>query len=190
MTDQLSSVRPGPTAPVAGRSGREPGVRLTARGATLLIVAVTLAGQLTAGPFAVPFLGGLCFVAVCLGVAFLVRSADLLSLVVTPPLMFFLATFAAEFVKALGGSLLQGLGIGLFTALSGGAPWMFGGSALVLVIALVRGLAGNVRDLREALRGGEQPEAPKPPEFAPEPEGYYEPRTYGMTREDRESRTG
>ncbi|MBO3750801.1 hypothetical protein J5X84_32395 [Streptosporangiaceae bacterium NEAU-GS5] len=150
------------------------GLRLTARGAVTLLLVICLLGQVLApGPV---------FVAGCLIAVLLVQPRDLLPLVVTPPLVFFCATLFVEFVRALkAGSFVSSLGLGLFTEMSAAAPWLFGGTALVLAVAWARGLPDNVRELREDLRA----QVPKPrrsrdqPAFDPEPEGYFEPRVYG-----------
>ncbi|MDH2428860.1 DUF6542 domain-containing protein [Sphaerisporangium sp. TRM90804] len=170
--------------------GTRPGVRLTARGAIALVFAVTLVSQLAGSTTVV----GLAFGAACLAAVLLVQPRDLLSLVVTPPLVFFAATLTSAVAGALGApSLVQALGLGLVTALSAGAPWLFAGSALVLAVAWFRGLPANVRELRDELRAGRSPAAPGAaapagakrdvPVFAPEPEGYFEPRVYGSPRE-------
>lgn len=57
------------------------GLRLTARGAIVLLFAITLVGQ-------VVLPSGLGFIAGCLAAALLVRPRDLLPLVVTPPLVY------------------------------------------------------------------------------------------------------
>jgi hypothetical protein len=164
-------------------------IKLTARGAIVLLFVIALLGQ--------TFLPGPAFVAGCLAVVLLVQPRDLLPLVVTPPLVFFAATLLAEAVRSLGaGSLLRTLGLGLFTALSGEAPWLFGGSALVLAVAWFRGLPDNVRELRGesggAIRASQPAHTPagtrgrgrRGAAFDPEPEGYFEPRVYGRTGEE------
>src|SRR5690606_15029159 len=142
------------------------------------------------------------------------------ALVVTPPLIYFVAMLVSELVRSLGAaSFLQAFGLGMFTSLSAGAPWLFAGSALVLGFAWFRGLPGNVRELRDELRAARRPRAerPAPPPrrpsggertrpgragrdgpgvprprrsgprrrggYAPEPEGYFEPRVYGSDRD-------
>ncbi|MEV4296965.1 DUF6542 domain-containing protein [Microbispora rosea] len=159
------------------------GLRLTARGAIVMLFVITLVGM--------PFLPGPAFVAGCLAAVLLVRPRDLLPLVVTPPLVFFAAALLVELVRALrSASMLQTFGLGMFTALSSGAPWLFLGSALALGIAWVRGLPANLRELR----GGAAPE-PTPAArsrsrrghartFDPEPEGYFEPRVYGKAADE------
>ncbi|WP_169948694.1 DUF6542 domain-containing protein [Microbispora sp. H11081] len=155
------------------------GLRLTARGAIVMLFVITVVGM--------PFLPGPAFVAGCLAAALLVRPRDLLPLVVTPPLVFFTAALMVELVRALGsGSALKAFGLGMFTALSSGAPWLFLGSALALGAAWFRGLPANVKELRGA-------PAPAPAHasrsrrgggFDPEPEGYFEPRVYGRAADE------
>ncbi|GIH27910.1 hypothetical protein Aph01nite_62200 [Acrocarpospora phusangensis] len=155
-------------------------MRLTARGAVTLLFVITLLGQLIApGPV---------FIVGCAVAVLLVNPRDLLPLVVTPPLVFFLAALFIETVHALRtASFLQSLALGLFTTLSAAAPWLLAGSALTLGVAWRRGLAANLRVVRQA----QLQRVPKPrqsrdavPAFAPEPEGYFEPRVYGSAKED------
>ncbi|MFB9250708.1 DUF6542 domain-containing protein [Sphaerisporangium melleum] len=216
-----------------------PGVRLTTRGAVALIFVVTLAARVTG---ATPVIG-LAFCAACLAGVLLVQQRDLLSLVVTPPLTFFAASLVGTVAGALGApSPLQAFGLGMIAGLSAAAPWLFGGSALVLAVAWFRGLPGNVSELRAELRaaraarsgppvspakpagghpapaaerpgtdgpvtaaGRPAPAAERPVSamerpvraagrarpgvgqvYAPEPEGYFEPRVYGTPREAEE----
>jgi hypothetical protein len=51
-----------------------------------------------------------------------------------------------------GGGLLS-TAEGTLVTLGNVAPWLFAGTALGTVIALARGLTGNVRALRDSLRG-------------------------------------
>ncbi|MEU4545285.1 DUF6542 domain-containing protein [Nonomuraea dietziae] len=166
--------------------GRRSAVRLTARGAIALVLIGTLAGYVLAALLDMPILVGLAFIGSCLVGVTLVNPRELLSLVVTPPMIFFVATLIVELGRALGNaSLVQALALGLFTSLSAGAPWLFAGSALVLAVAWKRGLPANVRELREELRAGAdvpRPRASKEKAFAPEPEGYFEPKVYGTPR--------
>jgi hypothetical protein len=191
-------------------------VRLTARGAVALVFVVTLAACVTGAPAVI----GVAFIAACVTAVLFINPRELLTLVVTPPLIYFIAMLVNELVRSLGAeSFLQAFGLGMFTSLSGGAPWLFVGSALVLVLAWFRGLPANVRALRDELRAakaraeragrprrpGQRPRpgrtgrgAPRPRRdqggYAPEPEGYFEPRVYGTPRGDRpaerSSRTG
>lgn len=181
------------------------GLRLTARGAIVMLFVITLVG--------LPFLPGPAFVAACLAAVLLVRPRDLLPLVVTPPLVFFAAAVVVELVRALGsGSMLQTFGLGMFTALSSGAPWLFASSALALGVAWVRGLPANLREMRGAAvaapreparataappakgtgsaKGAAPAKAPararrrRGQAYDPEPEGYFEPRVYGKAADE------
>ncbi len=176
------------------------GVRLTARGAVALIFAITLASRPTGSMMII----GLVFCAACLAAVLLVQPRDLLSLVVTPPLIFFVASLISAVFGTFGApSVVQALGLGLFTGLSAAAPWLFGGSALVLAVAWFRGLPAGVSELRAELRAGRAlanagvpgprpgrsaagPRSGDEPAFAPEPEGYFEPRVYGSPREPKD----
>ncbi|GII85978.1 hypothetical protein Ssi03_39680 [Sphaerisporangium siamense] len=175
---------------VTQERARRPGLRLTARGAIALVFVCTLLAQAAASSTIV----GLVFCVACLAGVLLVQPRELLSLVVTPPLVFFVATLVGAVVGALGApSLVQALGVGLFTDLSAGAPWLFAGSALVLGVAWFRGLTESVSELRAELRANRaaasaagargRRSGPEAPVYAPEPEGYFEPRVYGSARE-------
>jgi hypothetical protein len=83
------------------------------------------------------------------------RPADLLTLAVSPPLVFFTVTVLAELLTGFGeGSLLRGVAVGVLSSLAGTAPWLFGGTLLVVLVTLPRGLRRNIRDLRGRLAGG------------------------------------
>ncbi|MEU4576703.1 DUF6542 domain-containing protein [Nonomuraea sp. ATR24] len=164
--------------------GKRSAVRLTARGAIALTLLATLAGYVLAAVAGIEALVGVAFVAACLLAVLLVNPRELLSLVVTPPLVFFVATLFVELGRALSSvGIVQSLALGLYSSLSRGAPWLFAGSAVVLGIAWGRGLRDNVRELREELRAGADVPRPRQP-FVPEPEGYFEPKVYGTPRGD------
>ncbi|WP_084957299.1 DUF6542 domain-containing protein [Thermoactinospora rubra] len=167
------------------QSGRRSSIKLTARGAIALALLSTFLGYVLAALTGWPSLVGVVFLTgSVLGVA-LVNPRELLTVVVTPPLVFFCGTLVVELGTALGSpSIGQSLLVGLFTALSAGAPWLFAGSAAVLAVAMRRGLRDNVRDLREELRSAAEVPRPRREQvFAPEPEGYFEPRVYGTPRD-------
>ncbi|MFI6296203.1 DUF6542 domain-containing protein [Nonomuraea sp. NPDC050790] len=161
-------------------------MKLTARGAVALAFVATVTGYVLASVFGLGFLMGVVFIAGNLFGAMLVNRRELLSLVVTPPLVFFCATFLVELLRAFSSaSVLGSLALGLYTSMSAGAPWLFAGSAIVLAVAWRRGLRDNVRDLREELRSvADVPRPRREQAFAPEPEGYFEPRVYGTARRD------
>jgi hypothetical protein len=168
------------------------GIRLTARGAVASVLVFTLLGSVLNTVLGLPAVVGLAFVGGCVAAVSLVNPRDLLSLVVSPPLVFFAAVLLAEAVRSLTApSPAAAFGLGIYSSLSRGAPWLFAGSALVLLIAWRRGLTRCVRDLRDELRAS-GPAVPRPRAggaagaaagFAPEPEGYFEPRVYGSPRE-------
>lgn len=166
--------------------GRAGGIRLTVRGALAFVLVSTLLGSVLQALLGVTALTGVAFVTGCVGATALVNRRDLLSLVVSPPLVFFVTTVLIELVRSLfAPTLLQAFGLGMYTALSQGAPWLFGGSLLVLLIAWRRGLTRCVRELRDELRTT-RASVPSPRSggaFAPEPEGYFEPKVYGTPRE-------
>ncbi|GAA3663873.1 hypothetical protein GCM10022224_029770 [Nonomuraea antimicrobica] len=165
-----------------GEKGRRSAVRLTARGAIALALVATLAGYVLTAVLDVEYIVGAAFVLASTLGALLVNRRELLSLVVTPPLVFFCATLFVELGRAFGSvSIVQSLALGLYTSLTRGAPWLFAGSAVVLGVAWRRGLRDNVRELREELKAGAEVPRPRQP-FVPEPEGYFEPKVYGTPR--------
>ncbi|MCK2213118.1 hypothetical protein MF672_004800 [Actinomadura sp. ATCC 31491] len=163
--------------------GRQPAVKLTARGAVALTLVATLAGYVLAALLGIQQVVGAAFVVASLLGVLLVNRRELLSLVVSPPLVFFSATLFVELGRAFGSvSIVQSLALGLYTSLTRGAPWLFAGSAVVLGVALRRGLWDNVRELRAELKAGAEVPRPRQPTFVPEPEGYFEPKVYGTPR--------
>jgi hypothetical protein len=164
--------------------GRRSGVRLTARGAIALSLVATLAGYVLTAVLDLSYVVGVAFVLSSLLGVLLVNRRELLSLVVTPPLVFFCATLFVELGRAFGSvSIVQSLALGLYSSLTRGAPWLFAGSAVVLAVAWRRGVRDNVRELREELRARAEVPRPRQP-FVPEPEGYFEPKVYGTPRSD------
>lgn len=145
-----------PTAP-GGPVRRQPSgssITLTGRGGTVVVFGAGLVGALLSDWLDVALLAGLGFVTGCVLAALTTRQADLLTLAVSPPAVFFAVTLVTEFVTTLGeGSLLRGMAVGLVTSLAGTAPWLFLGTLLVIVITIPRGLLGNIRELRSRLAG-------------------------------------
>ena len=129
-------------------------VTLTGRGGIVVMFAAGVVCGLLSRWFGVPLLAGAGFAIGCALAAFATRPADLLTLVVSPPLVFFAATVTVVVATTLGqGSLLRGLTVGLLAALAATAPWLFFGTLLVLAVCLARGLMTNVRELRDKLVG-------------------------------------
>lgn len=113
------------------------------------------------------FLSGFGFVAACGLAAVATRAGDLLTLVVSPPLIFLVITMVSEFVGALGErSLARSMFVGVMTTFAAGAPWLFFGTALAIVIALPRGLPAAVRALRSV-----PSRRPGTPDDADDPDG-------------------
>ncbi|MFV2195989.1 DUF6542 domain-containing protein [Nocardiopsis sp. LOL_012] len=139
---------PPDTAPARGAP------RLTGRGAVLLICVLSFAGTMVAHAVPVPAVPGLAFTAACTATASLVRPSDLLSLSVSPPIAYFVAVTAAEVLMALGHEgFSRVLLLGLASRLAEIAPWLFLGTALVLIIGVFRGLPGNIRELNDRFNG-------------------------------------
>lgn len=97
--------------------GREPGRQVVALGAALTLTAVSL-DVLLAGTLTLFF--DLCFMALCLGLAALVRRRDFFLVALLPPLLMtgvftFLALVGRDTVGAAGDSTLQAVVSGVAT---------------------------------------------------------------------------
>ncbi|XVQ12607.1 DUF6542 domain-containing protein [Spirillospora sp. CA-255316] len=140
---------PGPRARSAGAS-----ITLTGRGGVVVLTAIALLGALLSRWLDFGVLAGASFLAGCVLAALATRRADLITLAVSPPAVFLAVTVLAEIVTALGDpSPVRGVALGVLTALAGTAPWLFGGTLLVLLITVPRGLPANIRELRGRLAG-------------------------------------
>lgn len=121
-----------------------PSLALTARGGIAAVFVLSLVGTL----LDFSFLPGLIFVAACALAAVFTKPADLPTLVVAPPLVYFLAVLVTEAAGALGGdSLLRNLFVSVPLELGSRAPWLLAGTVLALVIALRRGLLDAWREI-------------------------------------------
>ena len=130
-------------------SGAAP-ARLTARGAGLVMFTVFFPGMLTAGWLHLTALAGLSFVAGCILAGLYTRRADLLLVITTPPMIFLVALICVKAMTSTGSTLIS-TAEGCILTLSAVAAWLFGGVAVILVIALFRGLPRTVREFRIAL---------------------------------------
>lgn len=129
-------------------------VRLTGRGAILALFGPTFLGLLLATWLGWGLLGDVTFVAACLAIACYAKPSDLLPVVVCPPLVFLVACVCVKVITSDGGaSTVEGT----LVTLGNSAPWLFIGTVLTVVIALSRGLLGNIRDLRRGLHGDPYP---------------------------------
>jgi hypothetical protein len=132
----------------AGERGR---VALTGRGAVAGMLVLFFLILLVASWLQWGFLAGASFVIGSAGAAWYTKRRDLLTVAVSPPLLFLGALL---FVKALTakGSIIISTVEGTALTLANVAPWLFAGVILSLIVAWVRGLPQCVADLRHELR--------------------------------------
>jgi len=102
--------------------------------------------------------------------AYYVRPSGLLPVVVSPPLLFFVACVAEKTLTSSGSAEA------IVAALAGSAGWLLAGTGLTVVIALLRGLPSEVRalilSLRSLSRGPNDPARELFPKFARELEHH------------------
>ncbi len=83
------------------------------------------------------------------------RRDALLHIVISVPVIFLLAEIATQAMTAQGssghGSTLSVLE-GTLLALADVAPWLFAGTAVCVIVAMMRGLPQCIRDLRDDVR--------------------------------------
>jgi len=130
---------------------------MTARGAVVAMFSVFFTGTLTADWLRIGALTGLSIVAGCALAACYTRRAGLLTVAVTPPLIFMTALGSAEVLTSQADTArhtLTSAAEGTILTLAAVAPWLFTGVLVGLIIAMFRGLPQCVRDLRTELRGG------------------------------------
>jgi hypothetical protein len=128
-----------------------PAARLTGRGAVLGMALVFTVGLLAAAWLGVTVLAGVFFVLGCGLAAWYTRPADLLTVVLVPPILFSGALILVEAMTA-SGSLILSVAAGSVVVLVGVALWLAAGLVLTVAIAWPRGLPQCVRDLRQDLR--------------------------------------
>ncbi len=130
-------------------------ITLTGRGGIVVIFGAGLLAVFLGRMLDIGVLPGVGFVAGCVLAAVTTRKGDLLTLVVSPPLIFFAISLVGEFAAAAGEpSMLRSAFVGIVTTFAAQAPWLFLGTALVVAITLPRGLPDNLRTLR-ALRAAQ-----------------------------------
>ena len=126
-------------------------VTLTGRGGIVVVFAAGMLAEFFGDVLHLGFLPGLGFVAGCGLAAMTTRSADLVTLVVSPPLVFLAITVISEFAGAVGErSLPRSMAVGVVTTFASSAPWLFFGTVLAIVLALPRGLPATLSALRTA----------------------------------------
>jgi hypothetical protein len=133
-----------------------PQIRLTGRGAVVVMLVVFALGLIAAAWLGSPVLAGAFFVAGSAVAVFCVRQHDLLMTTITPPLAFCIVLVGVKAGTATGNVVLS-TAEGAAITLAGVAPWLFAGTALSLIIAWQRGLRGCVRELREDVRSAGLP---------------------------------
>jgi hypothetical protein len=123
-------------------------VTLTGRGGLVVVSACTLLGALCDSLIGMHAAQGFLFVVGCVLAVLTTRRTDLLTLVVSPPLIFFLVSLLAALVGSLGEkSFLISVLLTLVTTLTSNMPWLFLGAVLVVVVAVPRGLPAGLREL-------------------------------------------
>jgi len=154
------AARPGrlPAAPPPGKApehprGKAARLTLTERGAVLTMAGCFLIGLLAATWLGWGVLAGLAFVAGCVLAALYASPPSLLTVVVSPPLLFLGAVVLVNAMTGSGGLLLSVV-LGSVVTLAGAAPWLAVGMILTVIIAWARGLPRCIRDLRRELRSG------------------------------------
>ena len=144
-----------PTAGSANKAaeqatGRSP--RLTERGAVLAMAGCFLIGLLAATLLGWGVLAGLAFVAGCVLAAWYASPPSLLTVVVSPPLLFLGAVVLVSAMTGSGGFV--SVVLSSVVTLAGAAPWLAVGMILTVIIACARGLPRCIRDLIRELRSG------------------------------------
>jgi hypothetical protein len=133
-------------APTAGRPAR-----LTGRGALLAMAGIFLIGLLTAAWLGWAVLAGVAFVAGCVLAARYAATAALLTVVVSPPLLFLVTVILVSALTVPGGLFLSVV-VGSVATLASVAPWLAVGMVLTVIITWTRGLPRCIRELRQELR--------------------------------------
>jgi hypothetical protein len=145
-------------------------IRLTGRGAVMVMLAVFALGLLGASWLGWPVLAGVCFVLGSAAAVLYVRPGNLLMVTIVPPLVFGIALIVVKAGTATGNVALS-IAEGAAITLAEVAPWLFAGMALTLVIAWARGLPSCVRELRQDLRpAGRRPGPAAAPGPGPHPQ--------------------
>jgi hypothetical protein len=147
------SQRAAPSPSQARKRAPGPAPRLTERGAVLIMAGSFLVGLLAAAWLGSGVPAGLAFVVGCVLAAWYTVPPGLLTVVVSPPLLFLGAVVLVNAMTGPGG-LLYSVVLGSVVTLAGAAPWLAVGMILTLIIALARGLPRCIRDLYRELRSG------------------------------------
>ena len=133
------------------RAGERGAVALTGRGAVAGMLAVFFFSLLVASWLQWGVLAGAGFVIGSVAAAWYTKPRDLLTAVVSPPLLFFGALICVKALTAKG-SMIVSTVEGTALTLANVAPWLFVGVAAYLIVAWIRGLPQSVAGLRRDLR--------------------------------------
>ena len=123
-------------------------IRLTARGALVLMLAVFTLGVLLAKGLGQPAVTGVFFLAGGAAAAWWARKSDLLLVAVSPPTVLCIVVVLVSATTGSGG-LAVSVAEGAALTLAGAAPWLFAGTALTLIIAAARGLHMSAWPVRQ-----------------------------------------
>lgn len=133
---------------VVRRSAAGTAVTLTGRGGLALVFAATLFGAIVGGLIGVHGAQGFFFVLGCVAAVLATRRTDLLTVVVSPPLIFFLVSLLSAIAGSFGEkSFLVSVALTVVTTLTASTFWLFLGAVLVILIAVPRGLPAVLREL-------------------------------------------
>ena len=133
------------------RAGGRGVVALTGRGAVAGMLAVFFFSLLVAGWLQWGVLAGAGFVIGSVAGTWYTKPRDLLTAVVSPPLLFFCALICVKALTATGNTIISTVE-GTALTLANVAPWLFTGVVVYLIVAWVRGLPQSVAGLRRDLR--------------------------------------
>lgn len=133
-----------------GSASGPAGLRLTGRGALVVMFALFFLGLVFSDLLGWGLLTGGAFVAGCVLAAARTQRSDLLSVAVSPPALFLAAVICGKALTSSGGLLLSTTE-GTLITLANTAPWLIVGTILGLAVAFSRGLWGNIRTLSEEL---------------------------------------
>jgi hypothetical protein len=131
--------------------GHRRGPRLTGRGAIAGMLLVFFIGVLAADWLHWSPLADASFLIGSAAAAWYTKQRDLLTVAVSPPLLFFIVVICVKALTAAGSELLSTVE-GAALTLANVAPWLFIGVVLSLIIAWFRGLPRCVAELRRDLR--------------------------------------
>jgi hypothetical protein len=137
-------------------------IALTGRGAIAGMLLLFLVSLLVANWLQWGVLAGASFVIGSVAAAWYTRPRDLLTIAVSPPLLFFCALVCVKAVTAQGAAIISTVE-GTALTLANVAPWLFAGVILYLIVAWARGLPRCVNELRHDLR----PDLPRPRSESP-----------------------